>query len=158
MSFLRFFMLLALVVWIGSIVFFGAVVAPTLFSILPTHQQAGSVVTRSLAALHWMGIVSGVVFVACSITYSYLAQGAAQPFAARNLLIFLMIALTLVSQLAISQRMNTLRVEMGVIDDLPTNDVRRVEFNNLHHWSTRLEMTVLALGLVVLYLTARKLG
>ncbi len=51
MSFVRFLMLLSLVVWIGGIIFFAFVVAPTVFkpSILPTHQLAGNVVSRSLA-------------------------------------------------------------------------------------------------------------
>ena len=59
MSFLRFLMLMALIVWLGSLIFF-PVVASTAFSVLPTTQLAGSVVRRSLVILHWMGIVSGV--------------------------------------------------------------------------------------------------
>jgi len=56
-------MLLSLVVWVGGIIFFSFAVAPTVFSVLPARHLAGLVVTRSLAVLHWMGIVSGVVFV-----------------------------------------------------------------------------------------------
>jgi len=50
MSFLRFLMLLSLVVWLGGLIFFSFVVAPTLFSVLPTRHLAGSVVSRSLGA------------------------------------------------------------------------------------------------------------
>jgi hypothetical protein len=69
-----------------------------------------------------------------------------------------MIFLTLVSQLAVGGKLMALRTEMGVIDNLSPNDARRVEFNRLHQWSTRLESAVLLLGLGVLYLTARRLN
>jgi hypothetical protein len=156
MSALRFFMMLSLVTWIGAILFFGAVLAPTVFKVLPTHQLAGAVVSRSLTALHWIGIVSGMVFLATSMAYSRLTVGAAQPSAPRHLLVILMIALTLISQFGISSRMNSLRAEMRVIDDVPRTDPRRVEFNNLHLWSTRAEMGVLIMGLAALYLSVRR--
>jgi hypothetical protein len=156
MSFLRFLMLFSLAVWLGSILFFGAVVAPTVFSVLPTRELAGAVVTRSLSALHWIGIGSGVIFAATSMAYSRFSLGSAQPFAPRHILIYGMIAVTLLSQFAISPRMNTLRTGMGIIDNVPPTDARRVEFNRLHHWSTRAEMAVLAMGLIALYLAARR--
>lgn len=155
MTVLRFFMLLSLVIWLGAIVFFGAVVAPTLFSVLPTRQLAGMVVTRTLTALHWIGIASGIVFAFTSMVRSRLALGTAQPLAPRHLLVYFMIVLVLFSQFVISARMNTLRFAMGEIDRLPLDDARRVEFNRLHHWSTTIEVIVLGLGLAVLYLTAR---
>jgi hypothetical protein len=68
-----------------------------------------------------------------------------------------MILLTLVSQLAISGRMLALRNEMRVIDDLPATDARRMQFNRLHQWSTRIESMVLLFGLGALFLTVRKL-
>jgi uncharacterized membrane protein len=57
----RFFMLLSLVVWIGGIIFFAFVVAPAVFGILPTYDLAGKVVNGGLGALHWMGLISGIV-------------------------------------------------------------------------------------------------
>ncbi|HYH00298.1 MAG TPA: DUF4149 domain-containing protein [Terriglobales bacterium] len=157
MTALRFLMFLSLVVWLGGIVFFGAVVAPTLFSTLPSRQLAGAVVTRSLSALHWIGIVSGIVFAATSMAYSRLAFGSTNVFAARHLLIYAMVALTLISQFGIAARMETLRTDMGVIDDVAPTDARRIAFNRLHHWSTRIEMSVLVLGLAALFLTVRRL-
>jgi hypothetical protein len=157
MTALRFLMFLGLAVWIGGILFFGAVVAPTLFSVLPSRQLAGAVVTRSLASLHWIGLGSGVVFAVSSMLYSRFAVGSAAPFAARHLLVYVMIALTLLSQFGIAARMESLRTEMGVIDDVSATDSRRIEFNRLHHWSTRIEIAVLAFGLCALYLSVRRL-
>jgi hypothetical protein len=160
MSVVRFLMLLSLVAWVGGIVFFAFVLAPTVFhpGILPSRQAAGAVVSRSLGILHWIGLVCGVVFVVTSIIDAQVVNGVAAPFAARNLLVYAMIVLTLISMLGISTRMLVLRNQMVFIDNVPHDDARRVEFNRLHLWSTRLETTVLLLGLAVIFLTSRRLS
>ena len=150
-------MLLSLVVWLGGLIFFAFVVAPTVFAVLPTRHLAGSVVTRSLAALHWMGIISGIVFLAASMIYFRMTVGAAHPVAARNALVYVMLALTCLSQFVISAKMAALRAAMGEIDKVPVSDPARIAFNQLHVWSTRVESAVFLLGLVVLFLVARKL-
>src|ERR1700690_4635367 len=104
MSFLRFLMLLSLAVWLGGLIFFAFVLAPTAFTpgLLPTRHMAGSIVGRSLDLLHYMAIASGIVFLIASMLCSYKSAGHARPLAARHLLIVLMLALTPVSQFAIS--------------------------------------------------------
>jgi hypothetical protein len=154
MSFLRFLMLLSLIVWLGGLIFFAFVVAPALFSLLPTRQLAGSVVSRSLSALHCMGIVSGVIFLVSSMIHARVATGSAHPLALRHILLYIMLALTLISQFGISPKMASLRASMGEIDFVPVTDAVRVQFNTLHAWSTRLEGGVFLLGLLVVYLTA----
>jgi uncharacterized membrane protein len=154
--FLRFLMLLALVVWVGGITFF-SVLAPNVFAVLPTRQLAGNVVNRMLPILHWMGLVSGVVFIASSMLYSRVMTGFARPLAGRHILVLLMLVLTLVSQFMIVPRMASLRADMANIDTVPQNDSRRVEFNRLHVWSSRLEQGVFVLGLVTLFFVARRL-
>lgn len=158
MNVLKFFMMLALVLWIGAIVFFGAVVAPALFIILPTHDLAGKVVTRTLANLHLIGIICGVVYLACSMILGRVTRGSAQPFAPRHLAIVAMIVLTFIAQDVVGAKMNHLKDEMGVIDNVAVTDARRVEFNRLHIWSTRMEECILVLGLGVLYGTSRRLS
>ena len=151
-------MLLALVVWIGGIIFFAAGVAPTVFKVLPTRHLAGAVVTRSLGILHWMGIVCAIVFLVMSMLHTYSARGAAHPLAPRHLLVYVMLALTFISQFVVSAKMAALRAAMGEIDLVPIADARRIAFNQLHAWSTRLESGILILGLIVLFLTARRLS
>jgi uncharacterized membrane protein len=160
MSLLRFFLLLSLVIWIGGLIFFAFVMAPALFNpaILPTRQLAGNVVSRTLGVLHWMGVCCGVVFAITSMIDARIVNGAAQPFAFRHILIYLMIILTLVSIFGVAARMDDLKRQMVVIDNVPHDDARRVEFNRLHQWSTRIEGTVLVLGLALLFLTARRMG
>ena len=152
---LRYLMWLSLIVWLGGLIFFGAVLAPTVFSVLPTHHLAGNVVSRSLYILHWMGIVSGLVFLACSVFYYRLTSGATHLFAARHILLGLMLLLTLVSQFGITPKMAALRASMGEIDSVPLSDPARMQFDSLHVWSTRVEGGVLLLGLVVVYLTSK---
>ena len=158
MPLLRYLMLLSLIVWLGGLIFFSFVVAPTVFSVLPTRHLAGSVVSRSLGALHWIGIVSGIVFLTTSMLYSRLHVGSEQPFASRHILLYIMLGLTLISQFGISPKMATLRASMPDTNSVAATDPVRVQFNALHGWSTRLEGGVLLLGLVVVYLTAQQLS
>jgi len=155
MSFLRFLMLISLVVWIGGLIFFSLVVAPTAFSVLPTSHLAGSMVGRSLGKLHWLAIFSAVLYLISSLLYSRLTEGTAHVFAARHILLCLMLALTLISQFGIIPRMDALRASLGEIRAVPVDNPQRIQFDALHLWSTRLEGSVLLLGLVVVYLTGR---
>jgi uncharacterized membrane protein len=157
MSFLRFLMLLSLVVWIGGLIFLAFVEAPTVFSpgLLPTRHMAGSIVGRSLDLLHYMAIVSGIVFLIASTLYSRMTTGNARPLAVRHLLIVLMLLLTVISQFAISPKMHAIRAEVGVIDNLPSDNPMRMEFNRLHVWSENFEKAILLLGLLALYTTAQ---
>lgn len=150
MSALRTFMILALVVWIGGIIFFAFVLAPTVFTVLPSVELAGNVVSRSLTALHWMGIVSGIIFLICSVFYDSARYARFRAFTLANALMVIMLLLTLVSQFAITPRMRVLRPQIAA--SAPAH----VEFERLHQWSTSDESAVLLLGLVVVFLTARR--
>jgi Domain of unknown function (DUF4149) len=124
------------------------------FAVLPTRHLAGNVVARSITALHWMGIVSGSIFLASSLLYNRLMKGSAHVFAGRHILVVLMLALTLISQFGIIPRMDALRASLGEIDSVPADNPLRMQFDALHLWSTRTEEGVLLLGLALVYLTA----
>jgi len=152
-------MLLALVVWVGGIIFLAFVEAPTAFTpgLLPTRHMAGSIVGHSLDLLHTMGIVSGFVFLIASMIYCRLTVGHARPLALRHLLIVVMLILTMISQFAISPKMHALRNQAGVIDSLALTDPVRAEFDRLHVWSENFETAVLLLGLVAIFRTAQEM-
>ena len=159
MSFLRYLMFLSLIVWIGGLIFFAFVLAPTVFNIpqvLPNPHLAGNVVGHALSKLHWIGIISGLVFLVSSLLYSYLSAGTADAFAARNVLIGLMLTITLISQFGVVPRMDALRASLGEISSAPADSLARIQFDALHVWSTRLESAALLLGLVVVYLVAAR--
>jgi uncharacterized protein DUF4149 len=150
-------MLLALAVWLGALVFF-PFVAATAFSALPTMHMAGLVVRGSLLKLHNMGFVCGAIFLVCSLICNRVLLGRARVFAISHVLIVLMMALTAVSQFRIIPQMESLRVAAGEIDQLVPADPIRVQFDSLHVWSTRVEGAVLVLGIVLLYLTSKRLA
>jgi uncharacterized membrane protein len=154
MSFLRYLMLLSLVVWVGGLIFFAFVLAPTAFEVLPSTHLAGNVVGRTLAKLHWLAIVSGIVFLVTSMLYSRLSEGALHVSSVRDVLVAVMLALTLFSQFWIIPRMDALRAHITDFSSMPIDNPLRVHFDALHVWSTRVEGGVLLLGLVAAYLTA----
>ena len=155
MNFLRYIISLSLVAWVGGILFFVSM-TPILFAVLPSRHMAGSVVSPALTRLHWIGIVSGVMFLMSSLVYSRFSTGDARPWTAANLLVALMLTLTCISQFGLSPRLAAIRAETPVMDSAPA-DVR-ARFDALHQWSTRLEGGVLLLGLVAVYVVARERG
>ena len=149
-------MLLALIVWLGGLIFF-IVVAGISFSVLPTPHLAGLVVRQSLIILHWMGIVSGVVFLGASLLYERLAHGSFHVFSAGNVLVLGMLVLTAISQFTIVPRMDKLRDTLGDVASAAASNPLRIQFDALHVWSTRVEGGVLLLGLLLTYFVGRQL-
>jgi len=153
MNFLRYIMSLSLVAWVGGILFFVSM-TPILFAVLPSRHMAGSVVSPALTRLHWIGIVSGALFLVSSLAYSRFATGDARPWACANILVVLMLVLTCISQFGLSPRLAAIRAGVPEINSAPP-EVRAV-FDALHQWSTRIEGGVLLIGLVAVYLVSRE--
>jgi Domain of unknown function (DUF4149) len=149
-------MLQALAAWVGALIFF-PMVAQTAFTNLPPHA-AGLIVRGSLLKLHCMGFVCGIVFLASSVIYNRIASGKMQTLSARHVFMAFMLALSAISQFLIIPRMDALRLAVGEISTLPSADPIRAQFDSLHAWSTRIEGTVLVLGVLLLHLTSRRLA
>jgi len=150
---LRFLQFFSLGTWVGSILYFSFVVAPGAFSVLPSHDQAGALVSYSLARLHWIGIVAGVIYLAAAAVAGKSVGALAEPAA---ILVFVMVVLTMASQYGVIPRMDALRLQMGSVDATPAGNPLRVAFDRLHQYSVWLESAVLLSGLVALFLTARQ--
>ena len=157
MNLVRFGILLSIAVWLGGLIFF-PVVAQISFSVLPSPHLAGLVVRNSLIALHCMGMGAGVVFLACSVVENRFTHGYFSLFRPIHLLVFIMLALTAISQFRVIPHMDALRATAADIAQLSASDPVRLQFDSLHVWSTRIEGTVLVLGLIVLYVTTRRLA
>ena len=91
---------------------------------------------RALGKLHWIAIVSGIVYLISSLLYGRITDGTAHVFAARHVLICLMLALTLISQFGIIPRMDVLRASLGEVSAVPIDNPLRVQFDALHVWSS----------------------
>jgi hypothetical protein len=150
---LRFVQVFALGTWVGSILFFSFVVAPSLFSALASRDDAGAVVGLSLSGLHHLGVVLGILYLAAGIGLARSVRWLARPAA---LLVILMLLFTLASQHFVMRRMDYLREQMGSVAATPAGSSLREEFDRLHGVSVKLEGGVLLAGIVALFLTARK--
>lgn len=149
---LRFLRVFALGTWVGSIIYFVAVVTRGAFAVL-ARDHAGLMVGFTLGGLHQLGVIAAVVYLVAALGAARSLRGLVRPAA---LGVILMLALTLASQRIVIPRMDVLRAEMVSVDTTPANDPRRAAFDRLHGISVDLEGGVLLIGLVALFLTTRE--
>ena len=148
----RFLQFFSLGTWVGSVIFFAAIVAPAAFTVLSNTDQAGAIVGLALGRLHLLGMVAGVIYLLATALSGHSAKALLRP---APLLVFAMILLTFVSQFWVVSTMEALRGQMGSVAATPPTDALRVRFDRLHTVSVRLEMGVLIAGLIALVLTSR---
>jgi hypothetical protein len=154
-NFLRFLQVFALGAWVGSIIYFSAVVAQGAFRTLPTIDDAGRLVGFTLGGLHSMGVIAAVIYVVASLALGRSLKALVQPAAIG---VILMLILTLVSQRIVIPRMDLLRAQMGSVAATAVGSPLRVEFDRLHGVSVNLEGAVLLIGIAALFLTVRGKG
>jgi len=144
---------LGLNIWLGSDIFLSFVVAPGAFSVLASRDQAGAIVGYSLTRMHWAGVVCGVALLLFRLIRTRSVASLAAPAA---LCVLLMILLTITSQLTVSPKMATLRLQMGSIEATAADNPLLAEFSRLHRVSVALESAVLLAGFAALYLLVRE--
>jgi hypothetical protein len=155
MRFLRYWYVLALVVWLGGMTIAGLVVAPVTFTVLegwnPSTGRvlAGDVFGAVLARLSVIGYVAGgVMFVV--LTILRLLGPRPRSYGIRVALILAMIAVTLYADRVAAPRIDELQAQVnGPMNQLPASDARRVEFDRLHSLSTSLTLAAMLGGLVL---------
>ena len=150
---------LVLGLWLGALIFFGAVLAPIAFSQLPPLfatpaagiHAAGMVVGGSLVRLHWIGLFCGLIFLVVSV----LARAHYRTIIPQALLVLVMMLLTAYSQFSIIPRMDTARESVGGnVEAVAANNPGREIFDHLHQQSVHVEALVLLCGLGALAATA----
>ncbi len=148
-----------LAVWLGALVFFGAVLAPVAFTQLPPLfanpadgiHAAGLIVGSSLVRLHWMGIVCGLV----ALAVLAFARPHYRSIVPQAVLIGAMLLLTAYSQFSIIPRMDTARESVGGnVNAVAADNPGRQIFDRLHQRSTHVEALVLLCGVAALIATA----
>jgi hypothetical protein len=146
---------LALGLWIGALVFFGAAVAPIAFTDLPPLfsnpaqgiHAAGVVVGGSLIRLHWMGILCGIIVLVLLL----LGRPHYRTVLPQIALVVVMLILTAYSQFSIIPRMDTARDSVGgSIEAVAADNPGRQIFDRLHVLSVRVEGVVLLCGIAAL--------
>ncbi len=140
----RILRLLALAVWLGAIVFFGAVVAPTAARTFGTTEQFADFIGASILRLHSIGLWCGIAI----LVALRLLGTRAYRMPVQAGLALLMMVLTFVSNRAIILPMEHDRqLAGGTISILLPGSPLREDFDARHAWSTRVEGTILLAGL-----------
>jgi hypothetical protein len=161
---LRYAYLLALVVWLGGMVVLGAIVAPTLFQVLPMREPeagrllAGAVFGAALGRFHYVAYACAAVLLITLILMAVLGPRPAQ-FAIRTALAAIMLAIAVYSGVVVLGSVERLQTEIGLAvapSTLPGGDARRIRFDQLHVLSTRLMLVNIVGALVLLYWEARE--
>jgi len=154
MKFLSDVRLLLLGLWLGAAVYFIAV-AQSAFAVLPSRELAGTLVSRTLAILNYSGLGVAVVLLLSSMIV-VAGTNKAMLWLERGLLILMAVACA-VAQFVIAWWMLLLRTQMGrPIDEVPVDDPLRVQFNNLHEYSTWTMMAAMSAALVVFFIIANR--
>ena len=151
---LRTIVWLALVVWLGGLLFFPITAWASFSSIADTHT-AGTVVAKCLRMLHYEGFAAGAVIVLLlAIGWPLRVFRKSGPPAI--LVTVIMLGFTAFSQFRIIPQMEKDRIAAGgAIDSVPSSDPRHADFDRLHHDSEHLEEAVMLSGFVLLFLLAR---
>jgi len=149
---LRFVYLLSLALWIGSIVFFSFLAAPSIFRVLP-REEAGKVVTAIFPKYYWEGIICGGVCLATSLVLGVLNRWSVL-LLVRVVLLGLMLVATLYAVVSLQPKIQTVKAHMASVEGLSPTDPLHVEFGRLHRRSVGINSAVLLLGIVVVFVTA----
>ncbi|HEY9224996.1 MAG TPA: DUF4149 domain-containing protein [Gemmatimonadaceae bacterium] len=114
--------------WLGAAVFFGSVVAPALFAVLPSRTLAGAVVGLTLPAILYSGMAVGAFVLVLQV-----AMRRGWRWKGRELAALITIVACGIAQFGVGPRIARLRTEIGgPIESLPFDDARRVAFGRLH--------------------------
>jgi Domain of unknown function (DUF4149) len=131
--------------WVGAWLLFGLVVAPTAFRVLPSIEEAGTLVGPVLSALHLYGVVAGVLLAALALALGRGLACTALPLA--------MSAACAYSQFGVSAEISEIRqLAFGPHG----SEAAAARFTHLHHVSVVIFVCVgiAALALCVLHARA----
>lgn len=146
--------------WLGAAVFFGAAVASTIFGVLRgaqlsnANELAGMMVTRLLAIINRGGFEISLFLIVTGYFLSKKESRLAR--FAEMISLAIMAIMTGVSHWIISARLLALRTAMQApIDQIASNDPRRLAFDALHGYSVAAMGLAIVAGLVAFLIIAR---
>lgn len=148
-----FLYLLCLMLWLGGIAFFGAMVAPVLFTRLTT-AQAGAVVTVIFPRYYLMAYACGALGTVLAL-YLALARGPRGWWCTAAIVLAIALAITLYDGRIVAPRVHEIR---AVAEEATPDPIRKAEFDRLHHLSATLFVITGALNLIALAGTAAALS
>jgi hypothetical protein len=151
MKFLSNIRLLLIGLWLGAAVFFSFAVAPGAFAVLPSHELAGAVVSRSLAIINIGGLVIGLILLATSFVGSALTSRFA--VWTERIMLLILTASCAVGQFVIALWLRFVKAEIGKpIDEIAVDDPLRIKFNNLHEYSVWVLIAAMIAAMIVFFI------
>ncbi|HEV7797562.1 MAG TPA: DUF4149 domain-containing protein [Pyrinomonadaceae bacterium] len=140
--------MLLLAAWLGTAIYFSAVVAPSAFGVLRSFglpnsgEIAGTIVTRTLSVVNTGGFLLSLLLLITAFPLKKVFRR--WSFMLQLLLLTVVAAATATGEWVIAARMRSLRVAMrGQIDQVMLSDPNRIAFAVLHGYS------VAALGIAM---------
>ncbi len=155
---LRFTQLITITIWVGGLIFFAFVLAPTAFGVLPSIHLAGLVVGASLKLLDTIGLVCGALFLAATaLLFKFAPHRIKGRYELEFLLAGVMLLGTAYLTFNIIPAMDRDQLQAGGdINAVEKTNPARVHFEKFHARSEHVAGTVLFLGLGVLFLMSRE--
>jgi uncharacterized membrane protein len=154
---LRFVYLLSLVVWVGGIIFFSFVGAPSTFQAVPP-DVAGRVVSKIFPRYYLLGHVAGILALVCYLALAGISGQWGALKVVNAVLLAGMLGTGLYAGTVLHGRASEVRQQMGSAEAGAVRSPEvKAEFDRLHRLSVILNAVVLCLGLVVLFITATEL-
>ena len=150
-----------MVIWVGGLIFFAFVEAPTAFRVMGTTRQFAQLIGDSISELNRLGHVCGFIFlIATAMVWLRAWRRRRWLLIAQIVLVVLMIAATMYVQAAILPAMERDRIAAGGdITTAPATNPARLDFERLHPLSEKVEGSALFLGLgVILVMAAEPSG
>ncbi|MGB7068822.1 MAG: DUF4149 domain-containing protein [Pyrinomonadaceae bacterium] len=154
MKFVSDIRLLLLGLWLGSAVFFIAV-AQSAFAVLPELEMAGLVVNRTLSILN----IGGLIIAASLMLTSWFVRRDANRLLvwSERFLLLVVAAACAVGQFVIGLWLSMVRTQIGrPIDDVPVDDPLRIQFNNLHEYSTWMLFAAMIAALLAFFIISNR--
>ena len=143
----RFVLILSLSVWVGSVVFFSAVVAPDAFGVLG-RPAAGAFLSRIFPHYYLLGTVCGLAALAATVLLLLFDSGFRLLRAVQMAVLVLMLAGNVYAGTILEGRLHRIREERERTTDRTEKGVIEHDFARLHRRSVTLNLAVLALGVV----------
>jgi len=153
LTIIKFLHLMSLVVWIGGIIFFSFIAAPGIFKMLP-RETAGDVVGDIFPKYWLMGYICSITALITIIILSFLERTYHWN---RIGLLVVMVGITFYSGLVVGASAKDIKAQIRTVEDQSRKEALGAEFRSRHKISTILNSTILILGVVVIFFTARSL-
>jgi hypothetical protein len=153
MTLTLFIYLLALVCWLGGMVFFSIFAAPVIFRVL-APADAGRVVSGIFPRYYLLGYIAGAIALILALYFCVLGNGRGW-WVLSAIALVLALGLTVYAGTVLRPRIDAIHI----VAEEPQPDVgRKAEFDRLHRLSVSLNGGVMVLNLLALLSTAAALS